>query len=277
MANARSLRDTPYGISRDHPPEIAKARQKLWPQFKAARSDPANRAGIGYPAKLIVNGEVVCDMFPDWDSIMRGSRISIQYQQGEQTREPASIPVSMQPLSSLGKNDGINRAPTLPVIPGISSDTSAQNYNVPHEYMDLDTQDPNNTNSPQSPESERNSPSIISERQIGNRSFSVPTRFTVPPVVNDQFRIDDTPNPFREHGPPLQSDLTSSPRSLADNLIRASKFEAPGTATSTSARTNGQYGSTYRDHTPSRSSRENDRETSSARPNSTQSDDASRK
>ena len=48
LANARSLRETPYGISREHPPEIAKARQKLWPKFKATRSDPANRAGIGY-------------------------------------------------------------------------------------------------------------------------------------------------------------------------------------------------------------------------------------
>ena len=30
--------------------------------------------------------------------------------------------------------------------------------------------------------------------------------------------------------PPPQSDLTSSPRSLADKLIRASKFDTPGTA-----------------------------------------------
>ena len=54
-------------FSRDHPSEIARARQKLWRQFKAARESPYNRVS---PAKLIVNGTVVNDMFPDWDLIM---------------------------------------------------------------------------------------------------------------------------------------------------------------------------------------------------------------
>ena len=59
LSQSRLLRGTTYGISRDHPPEIARARQRLWPQFKAARDNPYNRVSIAYPAKLIVNGTVV--------------------------------------------------------------------------------------------------------------------------------------------------------------------------------------------------------------------------
>ena len=226
MGNARLLRNTSYSISRDHPPEIAKARQKLWPQFKAARINQFNRVSIGYPAKLIVNGTVVCDMFPEWDSIMRGSRVSLHNQPGDSIPE-ISIPA---PTPTLGANGGIIGAPAVPVIPGTSTYASAAKQdNAPQEYMDLElTQDPSTAKSPQS---ERNSPSLINGSNVGNRSWNVHPRFTVTPVLNDQSRSsEDTPNSYRQHGPPPQSDLTSSPRSLADKLIRASKFDTPGTA-----------------------------------------------
>ncbi|MEW8548271.1 MAG: hypothetical protein AB2693_32605, partial [Candidatus Thiodiazotropha sp.] len=84
LSAARSLRGTPYGISRDFPPEITKARQVLWPQFKEARENPLNRVTIAYPAKLIVNGVIVSDLFPDWDLVMKGSRISMPKQTNEQ-------------------------------------------------------------------------------------------------------------------------------------------------------------------------------------------------
>ena len=38
---------------------------KLWQQFTQARSEGL-RATIAYPAKLIVEGELVKDMFPGW-------------------------------------------------------------------------------------------------------------------------------------------------------------------------------------------------------------------
>ena len=76
MRSAPMLRDTPFGISTDYPLEITRARQVIWPQFKAARaSNPGGRTSIGYPAKLVVNGKIVQDMFPDWNSIMKGSRV----------------------------------------------------------------------------------------------------------------------------------------------------------------------------------------------------------
>ena len=81
------LKGTPYGISRDYPQEITHARQKLWPQYKAARENPLNRVTIGYPAKLIVNGVVVCDLFPEWNSVNKGSRISL-IKQGDNQLDP---------------------------------------------------------------------------------------------------------------------------------------------------------------------------------------------
>lgn len=86
LSQARSLKGTPFGISRDYPPEITRARQELWPRFKEAREDRFNRVTIGYPAKLIVNGAVICDLFPDWDVVMKGSRIPVPRYDGAQTR-----------------------------------------------------------------------------------------------------------------------------------------------------------------------------------------------
>ena len=86
LLQARSLKGTPFGISRDYPPEITRARQELWPRFKEAREDRFNRVTIGYPAKLIVNGAIICDLFPDWDAVMKGSRIPMPRYDSAQTR-----------------------------------------------------------------------------------------------------------------------------------------------------------------------------------------------
>ena len=36
-----------------------------------------NQVTMAYPAKLIVNGTVTMDMFPDWNAVMKGKRISL--------------------------------------------------------------------------------------------------------------------------------------------------------------------------------------------------------
>ena len=78
------------------------------------------------------------------------------------------------------------------------------------------------------------------------------------PVLNDQFNKDQlktTPKDINhKHGPPSSSELTASPRSLADSLIRASKFETSGTVNTP------LKGSTYYrgERTPSPSSKSRD-------------------
>ena len=75
MDNAKSLKNTNYGISRDYPREIREARQELWPDFKQARSlHGAKNVKLKYPAALVINGETVRNEFPGWHDILRGSR-----------------------------------------------------------------------------------------------------------------------------------------------------------------------------------------------------------
>lgn len=71
------LKGSNYGVSRDYPNEIAKARQSLWMQFKDIRgNNPNKKVSLGYPAKIIVDGDTVIDKFPDWFSVLDGSRVS---------------------------------------------------------------------------------------------------------------------------------------------------------------------------------------------------------
>ena len=52
------LKGSNYGVSRDCPNEIAKARQSLWMQFKDIRgNNPNNKVTLGYPAKIIVGDD----------------------------------------------------------------------------------------------------------------------------------------------------------------------------------------------------------------------------
>ena len=75
LANAKKLKNTNFGINRDYPKEIISARSTLWPTFKKARADnPNGSVYIGYPAKLIVNGRVLADQFPEWRKVLKGSR-----------------------------------------------------------------------------------------------------------------------------------------------------------------------------------------------------------
>lgn len=76
LSNAKKLKDTPFGINRDYPKEIISARSNLWPKYKKAKADnPNGNVYIGYPAKLIVNGKVVADEFPEWNNVLKGSRV----------------------------------------------------------------------------------------------------------------------------------------------------------------------------------------------------------
>ena len=80
MKDGRLLKDTEYSISRDYPLEITRARKTLWPDFKRTKTqNPSAKVSIGYPAKIIVNGVVTLDLFPEWDDIIYGSRIDIRH------------------------------------------------------------------------------------------------------------------------------------------------------------------------------------------------------
>ena len=74
---AYMLRGTIFSVSRDYPKEIVSVRQRLMPQFKAERQNKNNKVSLEYPAKLVVNGRVVADEFPDWFSVLGQNRYKL--------------------------------------------------------------------------------------------------------------------------------------------------------------------------------------------------------
>ena len=167
-------------------------------------------------------------------------------------------------------------------IPGNSINLSAaQNDIGSHEYMEAETQDPNGASDSPKERSSRSSPSLFGGNPMGTRSWSVSPRFTVTPVLNDQLhkvQLQTTPKDTNhKHGPAPSSELTASPRSLADTLIQASKFETSGTV-NTSTKGSAYYrgertprpSTKSRDDPQSRSSSENRRATGYASQNNTE-------
>ena len=71
MRKTRLLKGTRYAIDRDYPTEIALARKKMWPEVKELRKVPNSNVQLKFPAKIVVNGRVVKDAFPQWDHLMK--------------------------------------------------------------------------------------------------------------------------------------------------------------------------------------------------------------
>ena len=77
MERASRLKDTRYGIDRDYPAEISKARKLLWnrcKELKAATNNPSNVV-LENPARVVVGKTVVYDAFLDWFKILKCARL----------------------------------------------------------------------------------------------------------------------------------------------------------------------------------------------------------
>lgn len=70
ISRSGRLKGTRLGVSRDYPEEIRRARARLQADRRQARQD-GKHAIIAYPAKLVVDGTVVRNEFPDWNMAMR--------------------------------------------------------------------------------------------------------------------------------------------------------------------------------------------------------------
>ena len=66
---AYMLRGSSFSVTRDYPREIVAARQRLMPRYRTERQN-GHKVSIEYPAKLVVNGRIVADEFPDWYQIL---------------------------------------------------------------------------------------------------------------------------------------------------------------------------------------------------------------
>ena len=76
MGNAHLLRGTPFSVDHDLPKEINAARKLLWNEVKSIKEKkPRAKCQIIYPAKLLVDGKLVRDELPDWNEVLKGSRL----------------------------------------------------------------------------------------------------------------------------------------------------------------------------------------------------------
>ena len=76
MNRAHMLKNSPFSVGYDLPKEINEARKRLWDELKSIKTtNPRARFQILYPAKLIVEGRLVRDEFPDRIEIIQGSRL----------------------------------------------------------------------------------------------------------------------------------------------------------------------------------------------------------
>ena len=76
MIKAFLLRGTGFSVDYDLPKEINQARKSLWNELKSIKSKSlrANVQSI-HPAKLVVDGRVVCDKLPHWSDALRRNRL----------------------------------------------------------------------------------------------------------------------------------------------------------------------------------------------------------
>ena len=106
-------------------------------------------------------------MFPEWDPIMKGSRVSLPKQSNETINTPGIFLNEPPPLTSV-KHSGFQEIPATQKIPGNSNNLSAaQNDIGSHEYMEADTQDPNGASDSPNERSSPSSPSLFGGNPIG--------------------------------------------------------------------------------------------------------------
>ena len=108
LGSAPNLRGTAYGISRDYPNEISKARNSLWKQFKDIRDNNKNKkVSLGFPAKIMVDNAVVVDLFPDWFEILRDSRVDLAPEKNESRNRNEYHPVQI--TNTISTNNQMTR------------------------------------------------------------------------------------------------------------------------------------------------------------------------
>ena len=77
-------------MSGDLPKEILSARKSLIPQYKQQKQVRGNKGTLEYPAKLIVNGQVIADGFPDLHRYMQTDRYEMLKPNNAQATAPTS-------------------------------------------------------------------------------------------------------------------------------------------------------------------------------------------
>ena len=118
------MKNTPHAIDRDYPPEIATARKQLWPEVKRLRNSASSSDNIQlkYPAKIVMNGKIVQNAFPYWDTLIKASVCGdFRYI----TQDELLLPTTSVP--------GVPCMPANPSVPVMASGSNRDNYIYPSQ------------------------------------------------------------------------------------------------------------------------------------------------
>lgn len=87
------LKDHPgFSVDCDYPKEIQAARSRLWPRYKEYRTkNPKSKVSLVYPAKVISDGRVVYDEFPNWQFYVNYNRLTNIGMLNSQGRENSTV------------------------------------------------------------------------------------------------------------------------------------------------------------------------------------------
>ena len=124
LENANKFKCTVYSINRDFPREIAYARRQLWPEYKdLKKSNPGKKVNIVYPAKIVMDGRIIRDNFPDWGPVLYN-----------ETKQTSSNPTSRKggvSTSTDPNQDNFTRATTSHNGTQTRSDNTSSTNNAP--------------------------------------------------------------------------------------------------------------------------------------------------
>lgn len=139
MGRAHMLKHTPFSIGYDLPKEIKDARKKLWDELKLAKSrQPRAKCQILYPAKLVVDGKVVRDEFPDWTEVMKSSRLAdFSHIDNNFHFDQPSFEPSVAPQQT-GSNACASTSRDHVLINSVPMNEMVLNENVPSGDCDMD-------------------------------------------------------------------------------------------------------------------------------------------
>ncbi|XP_052799295.1 uncharacterized protein LOC128230907 [Mya arenaria] len=146
LQKAYRLRGKSYGIDRQYPQEIMEARKDLY-NSQSAEDARQNRkkVQIRYPARLYIEGRFVADRFPDWFTILRGSRIPEQFtdQSQQQIKQPTQTENNQRERERMYSSSTVIDSPhrnsvfETPERHAHSEVNSSQNVNIVHVHDSL--------------------------------------------------------------------------------------------------------------------------------------------
>ena len=236
MANVNKLRDSVYSVNRDFPSEISRARKLLWPKLKQVRQQyPLAKASLGYPAKIIMNGKVIEDLFPEWDTILRGSRIDAAHPSQQNlksgrpnTNQSGNFDYVQDQLSQSLLPQQPRTSPGMPNSPGIGG----SGMNRP-TTVDFDIHDPVDNS-----QANRSGVNAGSPMEQGDGEFARP----MPPVSSDsqgrksRSRTRDSKGANRNSSPRSVSARSKSTKRASQSASRsASRARSDAQSVSRSA------------------------------------------